>query len=209
MNRDYFESGFKFDKGRQIVWKAICEYLQRFIDENATVLELGAGYCDFINQIEAKKKFAIDLNPDVSGYCNKDVVFIHAAADQPINMEKESADMVFASNFFEHLTDLESGKLLKEIMKILKPTGKLILIQPNYYYAYREYWDDYTHVKAFSHNSIQDYLQSQGFTMLHAEKKFIPFSFKSKLPKSYWLTKLYLALPYRLFAKQMLIVAGK
>lgn len=209
MNKNYFESRFQFDKGRQIVWKAICEYLQRFIDKNATVLELGAGYCDFINQIEAKKKFAIDLNPDVSNYCNKDVVFIHAAADQPINMEKESADVVFASNFFEHLTDMESGKLLKEIMKLLKPNGKLILIQPNYYYAYREYWDDYTHVKAFSHSSLQDYLHSQGFKILHAEKKFIPFSFKSRLPKSYLLTKLYLASPYRFFAKQMLIVAGK
>jgi len=209
MNKNYFQSRFTFDRGRKVVWKAICEYLQRFIDEKSTVLELGAGYCDFINQIKAHKKIAMDLNPDVSTYCSKDVLFIHSAANQPINIIEDSVDIVFASNFFEHLTDSESYTLLKEILRILKPDGRLLLVQPNYYYAFREYWDDYTHVKAFSHNSLQDYLYSSGFNIIHVEKRFIPFSFKSKLPKSYLLTKLYLALPYRFFAKQMLIVVQK
>jgi SAM-dependent methyltransferase len=209
MNRDYFETRFHFDNDRKIVWKAISEYLQQFINENDTVLELGAGYCDFINQVKAGKKIATDLNPDVAGFCNKDVMFLHGAAGEHLHAANESIDVVFASNFFEHLTDSASSGLLRELTRILKPGGKIILMQPNYYYSYREYWDDYTHVKAFSHVSLQDYLNSFGFKTIHLEKKFIPFSLKSRLPKSYFLTKLYLSFPVRPFAKQMLIVVKK
>jgi hypothetical protein len=31
-------------------------YFSKIIDLNANVLELGAGYCDFINNVKAKKK---------------------------------------------------------------------------------------------------------------------------------------------------------
>jgi hypothetical protein len=72
----------------------------------------------------------------------------------------------------------------------------------------REYWDDYTHKKAFSHVSLVDFLVANGFKIVRVEKRFIPFSLKSRLPKSYLLTKLYLMLPFRIFAKQMLVVAS-
>ena len=84
-----------------------------------------------------------------------------------------------------------------------------MLMQPNIFYAYREYWDDYTHKKAFSHNSLCDFLASQGFIVDRVEGRFIPFSLKSRLPKSHWLTKLYLALPFRVFAKQMFVMGRK
>ena len=41
------------------------------------------------------------------------------------------------------------------------------------------------------------------------EKKFLPFSFKSFLPKSYWITRLYLASFWRPLAAQMLVVAQR
>lgn len=206
----YHETRFVFDKGRTKVWKAINEYLQKFIPKNSVILDIGCGYADFINGIEADLKYAIDLNPEMKDFIVSDKIkFIPQSILDSFDVPDLSMDIIFASNLFEHFNDSELDKIINNIKEKLKPNGKLILIQPNIYYAYKEYWDDYTHKKAFSHNSLKDFLNSYGFKNLFVEKKFIPFSLKSRLPKSYWLTKLYLKSPIRPFAKQLLIIAQK
>lgn len=205
---NYHEARFKFDKSRTKVWKAINEYLQKYIPKNAKVLDLGCGYGDFINGITADEKFAIDLNPKLKSYIDiENVNFYAQSVLEPFNVGEIQFDVIFASNLLEHFNDEELNNLVINIKNKLKTGGRLILIQPNYYYAYKEYWDDYTHKKAFSHNSIHDFLIANEFKIINLEKKFIPFSLKSKLPKSYVLTKIYLNLKFRIFAKQMLIVA--
>jgi ubiquinone/menaquinone biosynthesis C-methylase UbiE len=204
----YFETRLTFDKGRTKVWKAICEYLQGEIDENSAVLDLGCGYCDFINQISASKKYAVDSNPESKQYCANNVDFLQSSVTS-LNLESNSIDVVFASNLLEHFHDDELNQVISEISRVLRERGKLILIQPNYYYAYREYWDDYTHVKAFTHTSLADFLTSKNYKVTKVIKRFLPFSFHSILPKTYLLTKMYLSLPYHLGAKQMLVIASK
>ncbi|MCI0447017.1 class I SAM-dependent methyltransferase [bacterium] len=204
----YFQTRLTFDKGRTKVWKAICEYLQSEINENSAVLDLGCGYCDFINQISASKKYAVDSNPESKQYCAKDVEFLQANVTS-LGLETNSIDVVFASNLLEHFNNDELQQVFSEINRVLKKHGKLILIQPNYYYAYREYWDDYTHVKAFTHTSLVDFLTSKNYAVTKVVKRFLPFSFHSILPKTYVLTKIYLALPYHFGAKQMLVIASK
>jgi len=113
-------------------------------------------------------------------------------------------DLLFTSNLLEHLTDSDLDSAISEFKRVLKVGGVIITMQPNYYYAYREYFDDYTHKKVFSHESLVDWFMANGFSLVSIEKRFLPFSLKSRLPKSYWLTKLYLLSFYRPFAKQML-----
>jgi len=207
-NKDYYKARFVFDKGRTVVWRAINEYFAKFVNQSDTVLDIGCGYGDFTNGIKAKKKFAIDLNEDMHSYLNSEVEFMAQSVLEPYShISTNSVDVVFASNLLEHFNDTELSQLLLQVKAVLKNGGKLILMQPNIYYAYREYWDDYTHKKAFSHISLTDFLVANGFTLEHIEKRFIPFSLKSRLPKSYWVTKLYLKMPFRLYAKQMLVVA--
>jgi len=208
MDQDYFNSRYTFDASRKKVWRAIDEYLQKHLKEGGTVLELGAGYCDFINQIGAGKKYALDRHPGVAGYCGPDVEFLHSASGE-INCAENSVDTVFASNLLEHLDEKELAVLFTAIDRVLRKNGRLILIQPNIRYCSREYWDDFTHVKAYSHISLADFLSSRGFAVVKVEKKFLPFSFKSVLPRSLLLTRLYLRSPWRPFAKQMLVIAEK
>ncbi|MFH1541429.1 MAG: methyltransferase domain-containing protein [Elusimicrobiota bacterium] len=207
MNK-YFESRYQYDKSRKSIWKAICEYLQREIPNTSTIVELGAGYCDFINQIVANKKYALDSNPKVKNFCSNEVLFLNSEVTN-IDIPNNTVDVVFASNLLEHLNDEEIDLLFIQLDRVLKKGGKLILLQPNYYYCYREYWDDYTHKKAFSHISLSDLLISRKYVIKLVKKHFIPFSFKSSIPKSYFLTKIYLFLPWKPMAKQMLIIAQK
>jgi SAM-dependent methyltransferase len=204
--RTYFSTRYLFDPGRSRVWRAICEYLQPSVPPSSAVLDLGCGYCDFINQIRADTRYALDASPAVAQYCAHGVQFLCASAPE-IPLPPQSVDVVFSSNLLEHLTDSEIDELFTRLRTILRPRGRIILIQPNYFYAYREYWNDYTHRKAFSHVSLCDLLSAKGFSVRRSEKRFLPFSFRSVIPKSYWLTRLYLMSPSRPMAKQMLIVA--
>jgi ubiquinone/menaquinone biosynthesis C-methylase UbiE len=120
-----------------------------------------------------------------------------------------SLDIVFASNLFEHLplTDLELT--LREVWRVLKPGGKLLVIQPNFRYCYRDYFDDYTHVMIYTDRSLADVIAAAGLEPVRVLPRFMPFSMKSRLPAAPPLVWLYLRSPVKPFAGQMLIVARK
>jgi ubiquinone/menaquinone biosynthesis C-methylase UbiE len=210
MDPNYFETRFTPHPARKAVWRAICEYLQKFVDPSGTVIDVGAGYCDFINQIRAQTKYAVDTNDKAARqYAASDVRFIQANPIDTVEVPHHSVDAVMVSNLLEHLSPSQCSTLFDRFDDFLKPGGKLIVIQPNYFYCYRRYWDDFTHVRAFSDVSLSDFLLSRGYRILTLEKRFLPFSFKSRIPKSYWMTKLYLASFWRPSAGQMLVVAER
>lgn len=207
---EYYETRYTFDSGRAKVWRAIAEFLQQYVNaESDTVLDLGAGYCDFINNIKGREKLAIDMNPAASRYCNEDVKFHCASVDDLSGLQANSIDVLFASNLLEHLSDSQLDSAMREFNRVLKKGARVILMQPNYRYAYKEYFDDYTHKKIFTHVSLQDFFQANGFESVKVYAKFLPFSLKSRLPKSYILTKLYLHFFYKPMAKQMLLIFKK
>ena len=205
-DKNYHKTRFKFDPGRIKVWKAITEYLQPYVGDNKTVFDLGAGYGDFINLIKAKKKYALDISADVKDYINKDVVFIHKPSTSLEDLPTNSVDVVFSSNLMEHLDRAQLDQTMKGVKRSMKSGGVLILIGPNFRYAYREYFDDYTHKTIFTHVSLADLMFEYGFKPIKVVPKFLPLSLKSKLPKSYLLTKLYLHSPIHPMGKQMLLI---
>jgi ubiquinone/menaquinone biosynthesis C-methylase UbiE len=207
---NYYETRYIFDEGRSKVWKAISEYLQQYVDKNSDcVVDIGAGYCDFINNIDAPKKIAVDINPLSAQYCAPGVIFYNSQIENITLIPDESVDVLFASNLLEHLDDNELKSALNEFSRILKKGSRVILMQPNFRYSYKEYFDDYTHKKIFTDISLRDFFESNGYSNVKVTPKFLPFSLKSKLPKSYILTKLYIASFYKPFAKQMLLVFKK
>lgn len=206
VNKTYHKTRFKYDPGRVKVWRAITEYLQPYVGLNKTVFDLGAGYGDFINLIKAKKKYALDISADVKDYINEDVVFINKPATSLGDIPARSIDVVFASNLMEHLDRSELDQTMNGVRRCMKKGGTLILIQPNYQYAYKNYFDDYTHKAVFSHLSLADAMYEYGFEPIKVVPKFLPLTLKSRLPKSYILTKLYLASPVHPLGKQMLLI---
>jgi SAM-dependent methyltransferase len=202
---EYYETRYTPDPGRTRVWRAIAGYLQRYVDAStACVVDVGAGYCDFINQIAARRKFAVDLNPRSRVHCGPDVAFIEAPCTAFPDVGDASADVIFASNLLEHLDDAELAQTAQEFRRVLKPGGCAIVIQPNFRFAFREYFDDYTHKKIFTDVSLKDFFTANDFDTLALKPRFLPFSLKSRLPKSYLLTRLYLASFIKPMGKQML-----
>jgi SAM-dependent methyltransferase len=126
----------------------------------------------------------------------------------PIN----SIDVVFTSNFLEHLENKrECTTVFEQVWKILKPGGRFIVMGPNIHYAYRVYWDYYDHNLALSELSVSEGLQQCRFQVERMIPRFLPYTMKTSLPINNFFIRLYLKLPYvwRFFGKQFLVIACK
>ena len=209
-NEQYFNSRLKFDKKRKVLWSTLCKYyFSNYISKESTVLELGAGWCDFINNIDCKRKIAVDQWSGVAECANDDVeVYVKSVTQMPF-LDSKSVDIVFASNLVEHLNRDEFKSMIQECERVLKSGGLMILLQPNFRYSFKYYFDDYTHVSIWTDIGIMTYMESLGWESVLRIGKFLPLTVKSKLPVSKLLIKAYLKSPIKLFGGQMLLVFKK
>lgn len=199
---------YRFLPQRRGVWRAIVEFVARDIGPVESVLELGPGFCDFINQYPAARRIAIDLNPEMRAFAAPGVDFRVGDAALLEGIPEQSVDLVFASHFLEHLTAAEAGLLLARIRRALRPRGRLALLQPNFRLCAAHYFDDPTHRTAYTDGDLANLLRAGGFRPLRIVPGLLPFSMRSVLPKWYLLVRAYLALPVRPFAAQMYLVAA-
>lgn len=205
----YFKSRFKLNVKRKKAWIVISKYFQKFIRRDSVILDLGSGYCDFINNIDAKEKHVLDIYKGIKKYAKDDIKVHIGDLTKMKKMKGNYFDIIFASNFFEHLTKKNLDNTFNELKRIIKKDGLLIVLQPNFKYTYKNYFDDYTHELAFTHISMSDYLTANGFKIIKIIPKFLPFSLNSKFPVMPFLIKLYLYSPIKPFGGQFLIIAEK
>ena len=208
MNDSYFETRFAEDPRREVLWRTLVQhYFQTQIPAEGCVLELGAGYGNFINNVRARRRIAQDQWPEFAKHLQADVESHVGPVDELSFLDDNSIDFVFASNLFEHITQEEFASVLKQLRQKLTPTGILTLLQPNYRYAFREYFDDYTHKTVYSHLSICDFLQANSYEVIDCKPRFLPLTLKSRLKVSPFLIRMYLLSPIKPLGKQMLIRA--
>jgi len=209
--RDRFEQTGLVRRDR--VWKALCKYyFDRRIPDDAAVLELACGYGEFINNIRAGSKLAVDINPDSALHLAPDVAFYNIAATRLASVGREVADVVFTSNFLEHLRDKnECDAVFAAVRDVLKPGGRFIVMGPNIRFSYRNYWDFYDHTLPLSDLSVAEGLRVAGFHIAENIPRFLPFSMANKTPTHDILIRLYLALPiaWKIMGKQFLVTAVK
>jgi SAM-dependent methyltransferase len=198
---------------KELLWKILIdEVLHKYIKDTSSVLDIGGGQCLFINNIRCRKKYVNDLNPDINIYAHKDVITLQEKADNITSLSDKSIDVVFASNFFEHMKDKnELERVVAEIRRILTENGLLIVIQPNIKYAYKEYWDVIDHYIPISDKSLADLLIINDFKIKTCYPRFLPWSPKTRLSRFTFLLRLYLRIPFfwRLFGKQLFMVVER
>jgi SAM-dependent methyltransferase len=209
MTNGYHQTRLSFDPRRDVVWESLWRFhFCKLISPNDCVLDLGCGYGNFINNVIARRRIAIDSWGGFVKYVDSDVERVVGSVTDLDFIEEGVVNFAFASNLFEHLSRDAFACVLERLRVKLAANGTLNILQPNYRYAYKEYFDDYTHVSIYSHISIADFLKTNGFHVLEIRPRFLPITVKSRLPISPWLIKAYLASPIKPLAKQMLIRAS-
>jgi SAM-dependent methyltransferase len=199
---------------KNAIWQVIChDYLQQFITPSDTVVDIASGFGEFINNIKSLKKIAVDLNPDAKNFLKSEIEFHHCTATNLSSIiANNSADVVFTSNFLEHLPDKNTlDVFLTQVFAALKPRGKYIILGPNLRYLPGKYWDFYDHHLGLTHLSLCEALMMNNFRIDVCIDRFLPYTTQSALPMHPLLVKTYLKLPifWKFLGKQFLIVAHK
>lgn len=209
MSDSYYDTRFTPDPRREAVWRHIADYLAPWIDADGALLDLAAGYADLCRFATATRKVAIDTNPSLPALVADGVDAIVGDATDLSRFDDGEFATVFASNFVEHLDHDAIDTLLTAVHRVLSPGGNLILVQPNFRLAPRRYFDDYTHRTIWTDTSLGDLVAAHGFDVVRSEPRFLPLTMKSRLSFGHRLVPLYLRLPYRPLAGQMLVVARR
>jgi SAM-dependent methyltransferase len=191
-----------------VLWQSLWRfYFSQLIRPDDCVLDLGCGYGNFINAVRAKRRIAIDTWLEFPPLLTPGIEAVVGRVTELGFLAAGTIDFAFASNLFEHLTQADFRVVLEGLRDKLSPRGTLTILQPNYRYAYREYFDDYTHTTVYSHVSLCDFLTANGYEVIEARPRFLPLTVKSRLPVSPLLIRVYLALPFKPWGKQMLVRA--
>lgn len=181
---------------RSDLWEVLCQdFFQKYVPTDATVLDIAAGHCEFINNIRAGERIAIDLNPDVVKRAAPGVRALICPSDQIGELADGSVDRVFISNFFEHVTREVIVSTLLEVRRVLKPTGKLMVLQPNVRYCAKDYWMFFDHITPVDDRALAEAFAATGFDVELCLPRFLPYTTKSRLPSGPGLVKLYLKMP--------------
>ena len=195
------------------VWKIlISKFFSKWINSDDHILDLGCGYGEFINQVDVAVRHGMDLNPKTKEMLDDKIHFHQQDCSKPWNIEPNSLDLVFTSNFFEHLPSKVSlVRTMNEIRKALKPGGRIIAMGPNISVLKGKYWDFWDHHVALSNASLSELLEIHSFSIEYSLSKFLPYNMVRVKQRPLFLLYLYLKLPLAWFflGKQFLIVASK
>ena len=201
------------EKYRNSVWKILCnDFFSKYIDKNATLLDLGAGWGEFSRNIVAKNKFAMDLNPDCGARVEGYAKFLEQDCSTRWPLEDETLDVVFTSNFLEHLpTKTLIDTTLAEAFRCLKTGGRIICVGPNITHLPGLYWDYWDHYTPITDKSMAEALTLRGFKIEEVVPKFLPYTMSGGRNPPIAGVKLYLQMRFawRFFGKQFLVVARK
>src|ERR1041385_5930733 len=118
---------------KDAIWKVIVEErLQSWVEPTDTVLDVGCGFGEFLNHVRCRRRIGIDLNPESANALAEGVEFHRAEATAFPMLADESVNVVFTSNFMEHLPDKSSvERMIAEVRRVLVPDGAFIALGPN------------------------------------------------------------------------------
>lgn len=174
-----------------------------------SVLDPACGEGEFLNACTGRNLAlsGCDLRPR-SPHLSAEVQF-HQGEFQNLHLERQH-DLIWISNLLEHLPDPEAVQaFLARCKTALSPGGLITIMGPNIKYCASSYWDFADHRLPLSHLTVLEHLAAAGLDVVAAHDRFLPYSFRSRLPTHPRLVQLYLQSPWAwpLLGKQFLIRA--
>ena len=180
---------------REAIWRVLCDnFFSKYITNSDVVCDVAAGYCEFINNIKAGKKIAVDLNPSVQDFAQQGVRVIN---DNVFNLKKHlikgEITCFFLSNFLEHLDSKKDViNIIAELSDLLGNNGKIVILQPNIRLVGGAYWDFIDHKIELTEKSLIEIAEINGLSVETCITRFLPYTTKSSMPQYPLLVYLYL-----------------
>ena len=194
---------------KMAVWAEIVAYLGRWIARDAAVLDIACDEGYFIRNVVAGERWATDIR-DIDAL-GEGIRFVRVdGLELSTAVPERHFDVAFMSNYLEHLPSSEAVVTqLRQVHRVLKPGGRLIVLQPNIRFIGGAYWDFLDHKTPLTERSLAEAAETSGFEIERLIPRLLPYTTKSRLPQHPALVRAYLRFPpaWRLLGKQTLLVA--
>lgn len=175
--RSLFEKLYHFIKS--IALKNKLNLINSLQPNKGQILDIGAGTGEFLSVAKKDGWRAIGVEPSdkaKSIAINKGVLFVEKTSE----LENHSVDVISMWHVLEHIPDLD--KQIKELKRLLKPTGTLIIAVPNFKSFdakhYGKFWAAYDvpiHFWHFSKTAIKLLFEKEEMKL----EKVLPMKFDS------------------------------
>jgi SAM-dependent methyltransferase len=197
---------------RAAVWQELAAFLQRWVPPDSAVIDIACGQGGFISNIDARERWASDVR-DVAADLGDQITFVHAGGlSLRDHVPSAHFGVAFISNYLEHLASPEEVVHQLEVVRdIVRPGGRVIVLQPNVRLIGGAYWDFIDHRVPLTDRSLREAAETAGFETEVVHPRFLPYTFKSRLPRGRALVRAYLAFrpAWFLFGKQTLYVGRR
>jgi SAM-dependent methyltransferase len=176
------------------VWREIVRYLQRYVDPAAPVLDIACDRGHFIRWAKGSERWATDIR-DVRAALPDDVRFVQGSGlDLASLVPTGYFGTVFMSNYLEHLDSSDAVvDQLRVARQLLRPDGRLVVLQPNIRLVGQRYWDFIDHKVALTERSLLEAAELAELHTVDLITRFLPYSTKGRLPSDPRLVRAYLA----------------
>jgi SAM-dependent methyltransferase len=197
---------------KDAVWREIVEFLLRYIDLEQPVLDLGCDRGHFIRWVKTTERWATDIR-DMRDVLPRDVHFVQAAGlELGKVIPTGHFGTIFMSNYLEHLQSSDEViDQLRIAADLLRPGGRVIVLQPNIRLVGPRYWDFIDHRVALTERSLLEAAELANLTTVELITRFLPYSTKGRLPTAAALVRAYLRFRpvWWLMGKQTLFVGER
>lgn len=197
---------------KDAVWREIVRYLQRYIDPDAPVLDLACDRGHFVRWVQAHERWATDIR-DMRDALPADIRFVQASGlDLAGALPAAHFGAIFMSNYLEHLESSDAViDQLRIVAGLLRPGGRVVVLQPNIRLVGPRYWDFIDHRVALTERSLLEAAELAGIATVELVTRFLPYSTKGRLPTAPALVRAYLAFrpAWSVMGKQTLFVGER
>ena len=197
---------------KDALWREVVRYLGRFIPADSAVLDLACDRGYFIRHVVARERWATDVR-DMSADMSPGIRFVQADGLALLDhLPREHFDVVFMSNYLEHLATGEAVTAQLSVAHgLLRPGGRVVILQPNIRLTGGAYWDFIDHKVALTERSLAEAAEIAGLTIERVIVRFLPYTTKGRRPVPPWVVRAYLAFPpaWRFLGQQTLFIAQR
>lgn len=146
------------------------------LPKGGKILDLGCGRGEFLKGFIrcGLNGYGVDRSTIAKSICPEAEVLQSDLENNALPFHDNFFDVVFSKSVLEHFYYPE--KLVQEIYRILNPGGLVITMVPDWESVYKMFYDDYTHRKPFTLNSLRSIFQIYSFDKVRVEKiRQLPF----------------------------------